>query len=87
VTIVGLFLCMVLSLPAIWQGASITRALAQTFAIVRSRLLEAVLLLIFVGFSASRSATIIFGVLGFGLAADARPCRCRSASAASALRH
>ena len=34
VTIVGLFLCMVLSLPAIWQGASITRALAQTLAIV-----------------------------------------------------
>ena len=27
VTIVGLFLCMVLSLPAIWQGATITRAL------------------------------------------------------------
>ena len=67
VTIVGLFLCMVLSLPAIWQGASITRALAQTFAIVRSRLLEAVLLLIFVGFLCVAVATIIFGVLGFGL--------------------
>ena len=67
VTIVGLILCMVLSLPAIWQGASITRALAQTFAIVRSRLLEAVLLLIFVGFLAFAVAMIIFGVLGFGL--------------------
>ena len=67
VTIVGLFLCMVLSLPAIWQGASITRALAQTFAIVRSRLLEAVLLLIFVGVLAFAVAAIIFGVLGFGL--------------------
>jgi hypothetical protein len=67
VTIVGLFLCMVLSLPAIWQGASITRALAQTFAIVRSRLLEAVLLLIFVGFLCFAVAAIIFGVLGFGL--------------------
>ena len=67
VTIVGLFLCMVLSLPAIWQGASITRALAQTFAIVRSRLLEAVLLLIFVGFLCFAVAMIIFGVLGFGL--------------------
>ena len=67
VTIVGLFLCMVLSLPAIWQGASITRALAQTFAIVRSRLLEAVLLLIFVGFLGFAVAMIIFGVLGFGL--------------------
>jgi len=67
VTIVGLFLCMVLSLPAIWQGASITRALAQTFAIVKSRLLEAVLLLIFVGVLAFAVAAIIFGVLGFGL--------------------
>jgi len=67
VTIVGLSLCMVLSLPAIWQGASITRALAQTFAIVRNRLLEAVLLLIFVGFLSVAVAIIIFGVLGFGL--------------------
>ena len=67
VTIVGLFLCMVLSLPAIWQGASITRALAQTFAIVKSRLLEAVLLLVFVGVLAFAVAMIIFGVLGFGL--------------------
>jgi hypothetical protein len=67
ITIVGSFLCMVLSLPAIWQGASITRALAQTFAIVRSRLLEAVLLLIFVGFLCFAVAMIIFGVLGFGL--------------------
>jgi len=67
VTIVGLSLCLVLSLPAIWQGASITRALAQTFAIVRSRLLEAVLLLIFVGLLCFAVAMIIFGVLGFGL--------------------
>ena len=67
VTIVGLFICMVLSLPAIWQGASITRALAQTFAIVKSRLVEAVLLLVFVGFLCFAVAMIIFGVLGFGL--------------------
>ena len=67
VTIVASFLCMVLSLPAIWQGASITRALAQTFAIVRNRLLEAVLLLVFVGLLCFAVAMIIFGVLGFGL--------------------
>jgi len=67
VTIVGLFLCMVLSLPAIWQGATITRALAQTFAIVRSRLVEAVLLLVFVGFLCFAVASIIFGVLVTGL--------------------
>ena len=67
VTIVGLFLCMVLSLPAIWQGATITRALAQTLAIVRSRLVEAVLLLVFVGFLCFAVASIIFGVLVTGL--------------------
>ncbi len=67
VTIVGLFICLVLSLPAIWQGASITRALAQTFAIVKSRLVEAVLLLVFVGLLCFAVGMIIFGVLGFGL--------------------
>ncbi|MEO8309711.1 MAG: zinc ribbon domain-containing protein [Caldimonas sp.] len=67
ITIVGLFICLVLSLPAIWQGASITRALAQTFAIVKSRLVEAVLLLVFVGFLCLAVGMIIFGVLGFGL--------------------
>jgi hypothetical protein len=68
VTIVGLFICLVLSLPAIWQGASITRALAQTFAIVRSRLVEAVLLLVLLGFLSFAVGLIIFGVLAAGLA-------------------
>ena len=63
-TITALFLCMVLSLPAIWQGAGISRALAQTFAIVRSRLVEAVLLLFFIGFLAFAVGMIVFGVLG-----------------------
>jgi len=67
VTITGLVLCMVLSLPAIWQGATITRALAQTFAIVKSRLVEAVLLLVFVGFLCFAVGAIIFGVLVTGL--------------------
>jgi hypothetical protein len=67
VTIVGLFLCLVLSLPAIWQGASVTRALAQTFAIVRSRLVEAVLLLVLIGFLSFAIGVIIFGILGAGL--------------------
>jgi hypothetical protein len=63
----GLFLCMALSLPAIWQGASITRALAQTLAIARSRLVEAVLLLVFVSFLGFAVSLIVFSVLGFGL--------------------
>ena len=67
VTIIGLFLCMLLSLPAIWQGASITRALAQTLAIVRSRLVESVLLLVLLGFVAFAVGLIVFGVLAAGL--------------------
>jgi hypothetical protein len=67
VTIVGLFLCMLLSLPAIWQGASITRALGQTLAIVRSRLVEAVLLLVVLGFIGFAVGLILFGVIASGL--------------------
>ena len=67
VTVTGLFICGVLSLPAIWQGAGITRALAQTMAIVKSRLLEAVLLLFFLGLLCFIVGMIIFGVLGAGL--------------------
>ena len=52
---------MVLSLPAIWQGAGITRALAQTLAIARSRLVEAVLLLVFVWFLAFAVGLVVFG--------------------------
>ncbi|MDQ2928698.1 MAG: hypothetical protein M3R22_11155 [Pseudomonadota bacterium] len=66
-TVCGLFLCMVLSLPAIWQGASITRALAQTLAIARSRLIEALLLLVFVWFLALAVGLVVFGVLFAGL--------------------
>jgi hypothetical protein len=67
VTIFGAALCTFLSAPAVWQGASITRALAQTVAIARNRLIEAVLLLAFVGFLAMAVAFIIFGVLMAGL--------------------
>lgn len=66
-TIAALFLGVVLSVPAIWQGAGITRALAQTFAILRSRLVEAVLLLLVVGFLSAAVAFVVFGVLGAGL--------------------
>ncbi|MEO8835650.1 MAG: zinc ribbon domain-containing protein, partial [Caldimonas sp.] len=67
VTITGLFICMLLSLPAIWQGAGAVRALSQTFAIVRSRPVETVLLLVFVWFLGFAVAFIVFGVLGAGL--------------------
>jgi hypothetical protein len=67
VTVCGLFLCLVLSLPAIWQGATITRALAQTLTIARTRLIEAVLLLVFVALLSFAVAMVVFGVLGAGL--------------------
>jgi hypothetical protein len=66
-TIVGLSICLVLSLPAIWQGASISRAVAQTLAIVRGRLVEAVLLLVLIGFLGFAVGLIVFGVLAAGL--------------------
>ena len=67
ITVVGVAICVVLSLPAIWQGATITGALAQTLAIVRSRLIEAVLLLLFIGFLCFVVGLVVFGVLGAGL--------------------
>ena len=67
ITIFSLFLCWVLSLPAIWQGASIMRALSQTLAIARRRLVEAILLLTFVWLLSFAVALIIFSVLGAGL--------------------
>ncbi|HET6599986.1 MAG TPA: hypothetical protein VFG60_08490, partial [Burkholderiaceae bacterium] len=51
-TVSGLTLCMFLALPAIWEGSTITRALAQTLAIVRSRLVEALLLMVVLWFLA-----------------------------------
>ncbi len=67
VTVFGLFLGVTLSIPAIWQGATIQRAAAQTFAIVRSRLVEAVLLLLVVAFLSFAVAAVVFGVLGAGM--------------------
>lgn len=66
-TLCGLFLCMFLALPAIWEGATITRAIAQTMAIARSRLVEALLLLAVFGLLAGVVGFIVFSVLFSGL--------------------
>ena len=66
-TLCGLFLCMFLALPAIWEGASITRAIAQAMAIARSRLVEAMLLLAVVWALSVGVGVIVFGVLFTGL--------------------
>ena len=66
-TLCGLFLCMFLALPAIWEGATITRAIAQALAIARSRLVEAMLLMAVVWVLSLVVGFIVFGVLFTGL--------------------
>ncbi|MEP7298175.1 MAG: zinc ribbon domain-containing protein [Burkholderiales bacterium] len=67
-TLCGLFLCMFLALPAIWEGATISRAIAQALAIARSRLIESILLMAVVGVLSAVVGFIVFGVLFAGLA-------------------
>ena len=66
-TLCGLFLCMFLALPAIWEGATITRAIAQALAIARSRLVESMLLMAVVWVLSLVVGFIVFGVLFAGL--------------------
>ena len=66
-TLCGLFQCLFLALPAIWEGSSITHAIAKALSIVRSRLVESLLLLVVVGFLAMGVGVIVFGVLFAGL--------------------
>jgi hypothetical protein len=67
VTMWGLFICMFLSLPAIWEGAAIMSAIAQSLTIVRSRLIETLLLMAFVWFLSFVVGLIVFGVLAMGM--------------------
>lgn len=66
-TLCGLFQCLFLALPAIWEGSSITHAIAKALAIVRGRLVESMLLLTVVGFLSLMVGFIVFGVLIAGL--------------------
>lgn len=66
-TVSGLLLCMFLALPAIWEGATISRAIAQAVAIVKGRIVETFLMLLVVGFLSFVVGLIVFGVLGSGL--------------------
>lgn len=66
-TLCGLFQCLFLALPAIWEGSSITHAIAKALAIVRGRLVESMLLLTVVGFLSMMVGFIVFGVLIAGL--------------------
>lgn len=62
----ALLLGLQMALASIWDGASITRALAQTVAILRSRLVETVILLAVVAVLAGIVSALVFSVLLFG---------------------
>jgi hypothetical protein len=66
-TVFGLFLCMLLALPAIWEGLTVMRAIAQTLTIARTRLVEALLLLAVVWLLCLFVGLVVFGILGSGL--------------------
>jgi len=66
-TVVGLLLCLVLALPAIWEGLTVMRAIAQTLAIARSRPVETIVLLLAVWLLCAVVGLIVFGILGTGL--------------------
>ena len=67
ITVFGLFVCLVLALPAIWEGLSVTRAIAQTLAIARARLVDALLLLAALWFLCLLVGFIVFGITGAGM--------------------
>ena len=67
ITVVGLFMLAALSLPAIWQGEPLMRAVTQTLAIVRGRFVETLLLLVFVGLLCFVVGLVVFAVFGAGL--------------------
>jgi MFS family permease len=66
-TVGGLFVCLFLALPAIWEGSTVTHAVAQVLAIARSRLVESLVLLAVVGLLSAVVGFIVFGVLFAGL--------------------
>ena len=66
-TVCGLLLSLFLALPAIWEGATVTHALAQVLTIARSRLIESLVLMAVVGVLSAMVGFIVFGLLFAGL--------------------
>lgn len=67
ITVTALAVCLVLSLPALWQGESAMRALGQTLAVARTRPVESLLLLLVVAVLVFAVGVVVFGVLASGL--------------------
>lgn len=66
-TVSGLALCMMLSLPAVWEGAPILRAITQVMAIARTRPVESLLMLFMVGLLSGAVGLIACSLLFAGL--------------------
>lgn len=66
VTVAGLYLGLLMASVALYDGATIGRAMAQSFAILRSRLVESLVLLSVVMLLSLVVAGIVFGVLVAG---------------------
>jgi hypothetical protein len=66
VTLAGLYLCSVMAIAAIYDGATVGRAMAQSFAILRSRLVESLVLISIVMLLSFIVAAIVFSVLFAG---------------------
>lgn len=65
-TAFGLFYAFALSICAVWDGASISGAIAKAVAILRARLVETVALSLIVGLLGSFVGAFVSGVLLFG---------------------
>jgi hypothetical protein len=65
-TVVGMMISLQMALPALWEGAGVTAALAKAFAILRSRLVETVMLLAVVAVLSGFVFAFVGAVLMFG---------------------
>ncbi len=66
-TLCGLFLCLFLSLPALWEGQPVASAIKQALTIARTRGVEALLLGGVVGVLSAAVGVVVVGVFSTGL--------------------
>lgn len=66
-TLFGLFLCFVIALPALWDGRSVLRAIAQAGAVARARPIETLLLLALLALLCMAVGVFIGAIIGAGL--------------------
>jgi hypothetical protein len=66
-TLFGLFLCFVIALPALWDGRSVLRAIAQAGAVAHARPIETLLLLALLALLCVAVGVFIGAIIGAGL--------------------